>query len=338
MGEKLTKSDVAKIEEEINYRKLVVRKNAIEAVKEARAQGDLSENFEYYAAKKDKNQNESRIRYLERMLKNAQIVSDESKDDEVGINNTVELYMEDDDEVETYRLVTSIRGNSLEGLISIESPLGKAIFKHKAGDRVYVKVIDYKTGNTSFDMLALYHGLQLQLMIYLDGALKVEQRKYPEREIVPAGIFYYNVKDPMIQEKIHADVERVQDQVMKKLKMNGLVQADDDVSIKIDETLASIPVSRNKDGSFSRRSSVASRQQFNALGEYVRRKICDIRESILDGNAAVAPYELGKKNACTYCPYITVCGFDRKIPGYEFHRLPSFSESDLWKKIMKEDE
>ena len=134
MGEKLTKSDVAKIEEEINYRKLVVRKNAIEAVKEARAQGDLSENFEYYAAKKDKNQNESRIRYLERMLKNAQIVSDESKDDEVGINNTVELYMEDDDEVETYRLVTSIRGNSLEGLISIESPLGKAIFKHKAGE------------------------------------------------------------------------------------------------------------------------------------------------------------------------------------------------------------
>ena len=131
MGEKLTKSDVAKIEEEINYRKLVVRKNAIEAVKEARAQGDLSENFEYYAAKKDKNQNESRIRYLERMLKNAQIVSDESKDDEVGINNTVELYMEDDDEVETYRLVTSIRGNSLEGLISIESPLGKAILNIK---------------------------------------------------------------------------------------------------------------------------------------------------------------------------------------------------------------
>ena len=142
MGEKLTKSDVAKIEEEINYRKLVVRKNAIEAVKEARAQGDLSENFEYYAAKKDKNQNESRIRYLERMLKNAQIVSDESKDDEVGINNTVELYMEDDDEVETYRLVTSIRGNSLSGRISTESPLGKAILGHKVGDRVAVKVSD----------------------------------------------------------------------------------------------------------------------------------------------------------------------------------------------------
>ena len=205
-------------------------------------------------------------------------------------------------------------------------------------NRVYVKVIDYKTGNTSFDLLALYHGLQLQLMIYLDGALQVEQKKYPDKEIVPAGVFYYNVKDPMIQEKIHADVESVSDQMLKKLKMNGLVQADDDVSFRIDNTLSSIPVSVNKDGNFSRRSSVASKKQFDALGAYVRQKICDIRESILDGNAAVEPYELGKKNACTYCPYSTVCGFDRKIPGYEFHRLPSFSENDLWKKIVKEDE
>lgn len=139
MGEQLTKSDVEKIKEEIEYRKLVVRKKELEAVKEARAQGDLSENFEYKAAKQDKNRNESRIRYLERMLKNAKIVSDESKVDEVGINNTVDLYFEEDDETETYRLVTSVRGNSLAGLISIESPLGKAIKGHKVGDRVLVK-------------------------------------------------------------------------------------------------------------------------------------------------------------------------------------------------------
>ncbi len=140
MREQLTKSDVKKIEEEITHRKLVVRKEAIEAVKEARAQGDLSENFEYYAAKKYKNQNESRIRYLEKMLRMASIVTDQSKEDEVGINNTVELYFEDEDEVETYRLVTSIRGNSMKGLISIESPLGKAIKGHKEGERVYVQV------------------------------------------------------------------------------------------------------------------------------------------------------------------------------------------------------
>ena len=138
MGEKLTKSDVEKIKEEIEYRKLVVRKRELEAVKEARAQGDLSENFEYKAAKQDKNRNESRIRYLEKMLKNAKIVSDVSKADEVGINNTVDVYFEEDDELETYRLVTSIRGNSLQGLISIESPLGKAIKGHKVGDRVFV--------------------------------------------------------------------------------------------------------------------------------------------------------------------------------------------------------
>jgi len=142
MGERLTKHDVEKIEKEIEHRKLVVRKEAIEAVKEARAQGDLSENFEYYAAKKEKNQNESRIRYLERMLKNAVVISEDSKDDEVGLNNTVTLYMEDDDEEETYRLVTSIRGNSLSGLISTESPIGKAILGHKVGDRVEIKVSD----------------------------------------------------------------------------------------------------------------------------------------------------------------------------------------------------
>ena len=142
MKDKLTKSDVKKIEEEIEHRKLVVRKTAIEAVKEARAHGDLSENFEYHAAKKDKNQNESRIRYLERMLKNAVIVDDSSAEDEVGINNTEELYIEEDDETEVYRLVTSIRGSSLNGLISIESPLGKAIIGHKVNDRVYIKVND----------------------------------------------------------------------------------------------------------------------------------------------------------------------------------------------------
>ena len=140
MREQLTESDIKKIREEIEYRKLVVRKEAIEAVKEARAQGDLSENFEYYAAKKDKNRNESRIRYLENMIKNARVVSDKSGSDEVGLNDTVTLYFEDDDEEEVYRLVTSSGGNSLKGLISIESPLGKAVRGHKEGDSVYVRL------------------------------------------------------------------------------------------------------------------------------------------------------------------------------------------------------
>ncbi|MCR5371007.1 MAG: transcription elongation factor GreA [Clostridium sp.] len=140
MGERLTRSDVEKIQEEINHRKLVVRPKALEDVKEARAQGDLSENFEYYAAKRFNRQNESRINYLEKMLKTAQLISDKSKSDEVGLNDTVTLYFEDDDEEEVYRLVTSIRGNSMEGRISIESPLGKAIRGRKEGETVFVAV------------------------------------------------------------------------------------------------------------------------------------------------------------------------------------------------------
>ena len=135
MYDELTEQDIKKMEEEIEYRKLVVRKEALEAVKEARAQGDLSENFEYHAAKKDKNQNESRIRYLERMIKTAKVISTDSAEDEVGMNNTVTVYFEEDDEEEVYKIVTTVRGNSLKNLISNESPLG-----HKVGDRVEVAV------------------------------------------------------------------------------------------------------------------------------------------------------------------------------------------------------
>ena len=167
MREQLTKKDIEKIQEEIDYRKLVVRKEAIEAVKEARAQGDLSENFEYYAAKKDKNRTESRIRYLENMIKNARVVSDQSREDEVGLNDTVTLYFEDDEEEDVYRLVTSIRGNSLENKISIESPLGKAIRGCRVGERAYVKINDKagyyveirkieKTGDDGTDAIRSY--------------------------------------------------------------------------------------------------------------------------------------------------------------------------------------
>jgi transcription elongation factor GreA len=138
MGERLTESDVKKIQEEIDHRILVVRKQALEDVKEARAQGDLSENFEYKAAKQFENKNESRIRYLQRVLANAKVIKDDAAEDEVGLDTEVDIYYIDDDETETYRLVTSIRGDSLNGRISIESPLGKAIRKKKVGDRVTV--------------------------------------------------------------------------------------------------------------------------------------------------------------------------------------------------------
>ena len=140
MKHQITAEDVKKMEEEIEYRKLVVRKEAIEAVKESRAQGDLSENFEYYAAKQYKNKNESRIRYLERYIRTAEVIEASSGDDEVGLNKTVDLYFIDDDETETYTLVTTVLGNSLDNKISIESPLGKAILGKHCGDTAHVEI------------------------------------------------------------------------------------------------------------------------------------------------------------------------------------------------------
>ena len=140
MFNELTQQDIDDMKAEVEHRKCVIRKELLEDVKTARAHGDLSENFEYKAAKQAKNQNESRIRYLEKMIRTAVVITDESKADEVGLGNVIELYFEDDDEVEEFKIVTTVRGNSLKNLISTESPIGKAVLGHKVGDRVWVEI------------------------------------------------------------------------------------------------------------------------------------------------------------------------------------------------------
>ena len=142
MYDKLTENDIKRMEEEIEHRKLVVRKNALEDVQEARVQGDLSENFEYKAAKQFKNQNESRIRYLEKMIKTANIIPEDTNDGEVGLNTLVTIYLPEDDEEVTYKIVTTVRSNSIKKRISIDSPLGKALLHHKVDDKVSVRIND----------------------------------------------------------------------------------------------------------------------------------------------------------------------------------------------------
>ena len=149
MYNRMTQSDIRKMQEEIDHRKLIVRKAALEDVKEARAHGDLSENFEYKAAKQFKNKNESRIRYLERMIKTAVIIEDQKNVDEVGINSLVTVYFPDDDMEETYKLVTTVRSNSIKGKISIESPLGKALRGHKIHDKISVVINE----ETAYDVV-----------------------------------------------------------------------------------------------------------------------------------------------------------------------------------------
>lgn len=140
MFNQLTRKDIEAMEAEIEERKVVVRPKLLEAVKEARAHGDLSENFEYYAAKREKNKNESRIRFLEKMIKTAEIIPDDSKEDEIGMNTRVKVEFEEDGSIEEYKIVTTMRGDSLSGLISVESPMGKALMGHREGDRVLVQV------------------------------------------------------------------------------------------------------------------------------------------------------------------------------------------------------
>ena len=140
MNDELTAVDIKKMQEEVEYRRLQLRPQLIEDVKTAREFGDLSENFEYKAAKREKNRNDSRIRYLERMIKTAKVIDTDSKPDEIGLFDKVVIYIEEDEEEQTIRLVTTLRQNALQGLISKESPVGKAVLGHKAGDRVLVEV------------------------------------------------------------------------------------------------------------------------------------------------------------------------------------------------------
>lgn len=206
----------------------------------------------------------------------------------------------------------------------------------KEDNKVYVKIIDYKSGNTSFDLVGVYYGLQLQLVVYMDAAMEAEKRKHPDCQIHPAGIFYYNIKDPMIQSSIREDIQELDRKLFKELKMNGLVSDSDEIISRIDGKAESLPVTYTKSGNLRKGSSVATREQFRLLNQYVKNKIQDIRSHIMEGDAEVAPYELGKKNACTYCAYQGVCGFDKKIPGYEYRRLKQFSDDEVWKSLEEE--
>ena len=208
----------------------------------------------------------------------------------------------------------------------------------KEDDKVYVKIIDYKTGNTSFDLVSIYYGLQMQLVVYMDAAIQAEKKKHEGCEVRPAGIFYYNVKDPMLQKELEDDLDELNPEIFKKLKMNGLVMKDDHVIECLDKTTVSLPLSYTTKGTLKKGASVADETQFALLDEYVKKKITDIRESIMSGNAEVAPYEMGNRNACTYCPYQGTCGFDRKIPGYEFRRLKQFADEEIWKAFAEEVE
>ena len=210
------------------------------------------------------------------------------------------------------------------------------------GGKVYVKIIDYKSGSTSFDLLALYYGLQLQLVVYMDAVTEMAQHDYPDKEVVPAGILYYNIADPLAEKKGQPDPEKIDAEILKKLRMNGLVNSELEVVCHLDRTIEKesdvIPVVL-KDGEVQAgRSSVANRERFARLSQFVHRKLKEAGQEILDGEIGVAPYKNGQRTACDYCPYHAVCGFDRKTSGYEFNRWKNRKTEEIWEEICREQQ
>lgn len=205
---------------------------------------------------------------------------------------------------------------------------------------VYVKVIDYKSGNTSFQLVSLYHGLQLQLVVYLNAAMELAAKEHPGKEIHPAGIFYYHIEDPLLDQDAGTEAENLNERVMEKLKLSGLVNGDLEVIKKLDQDMPGkssvLPLSYNKDGSLRAGSSVAAERQFRDMSSFVNRKIQKIGSEILEGRMDVNPYELKGKTACDYCAYRGVCGLDPKDEGYGFRRLKAFEDAEVWERIEKE--
>ena len=206
-------------------------------------------------------------------------------------------------------------------------------------EHVYVKVIDYKSGNRKFDLAALYYGLQLQLVVYMNAAMEMESRKHPDKEIVPAALLYYHIDDPTIETPVELTDEQINEQILAKLRMNGVVNSDPGVVERLDRYMQDksvvIPVEKKKDGSFSARSGVLSREEMQLISSYVDAKIRSIGREILDGKIAANPYEKGNEEACTYCAYKKVCGFDGSIPGYEKRQLEDLDKQALMQRMQE---
>lgn len=209
-------------------------------------------------------------------------------------------------------------------------------------EHVYVKVIDYKSGNKKFDLAALYYGLQLQLVVYMNAAMELESRKHPDKEIVPAALLYYHIDDPTIETPVELTQEQINEEILTKLRMNGVVNSDPAVVERLDRFLQDkskvIPVEKKKDGSFSARSGILSREELQVVSAYVDTKIRQIGREILDGKIAANPYEKGNEEVCTYCAYKKVCGFDGSIPGYEKRQLEDLDQQTLMQRMQETTE
>lgn len=207
-------------------------------------------------------------------------------------------------------------------------------------EHVYVKVVDYKSGNKHFDLAALYYGLQLQLVVYMNAAMEVEAKRHPGKEVVPAALLYYHIDDPTVETPVELTEEEINEQITRQLRMNGVVSSEPGIVERLDGEMEDksdvIPVERKKDGSFSARSSVLSREELKTVSDYVSKKMAGIGREILDGSISLNPYETGSEEACTWCAFKRVCGFEASMPGCEKRKLEAMDGADALEKMQEE--
>ncbi|MGN0401668.1 MAG: PD-(D/E)XK nuclease family protein [Acetatifactor sp.] len=206
-------------------------------------------------------------------------------------------------------------------------------------EHVLVKVVDYKSGDKHFDLAALYYGLQLQLVVYMNAALEYEKKKHPEKEVLPAALLYYHVDDPAVESPVELGEEELRELIEKQLKMKGVVSSEPGIVERLDGEMENksdvIPVERNKDGSFSAKSSVMSGEELQIISDYVSRKITDIGKEILDGTISLNPYEKGSEEACTWCAFQKVCGFETAIPGCKKRKLEDLPPEEIMRRMRE---
>lgn len=207
-------------------------------------------------------------------------------------------------------------------------------------DTVYVKIIDYKSGMTQFDPVSLYYGLQLQLVVYLNAALEMERRLHSGKKVVPAGIFYYRLQDPVLEREADVTDEEQQEKLLKKMRPDGVLNDDREILRMLDRGLDGdslvIPAGLKKNGELKAFSSTASTEQFEQLSGFVANRLVRMGEQILSGDIEVKPVADKNGSACDYCACADVCGFDRKLPGMCEKRLPELTKDEAWERIAQE--
>lgn len=205
-------------------------------------------------------------------------------------------------------------------------------------EKVYVKIVDYKTGRKAFDIVSLYHGLELQLMVYMDAAIQLEKVENPGKEIVPAGVFYYRIQDPLVDKSKTGGEEEL---LLKELKPDGIINLKDEVLEHLDHTKSgeslAVPVRYNKNGSLAKGSKAVTEEEFQLMMRHAARKVEEAHLKILEGRTEAVPYRKGQETGCDYCRYRHVCGFDVKIPGYGYREIGKMSREEALAAMAARD-